>query len=363
MNTDLESSRSRPVTEHPTVPTTMTAATARRYGTEEVVAIEEIPVPQPGAGEVLVHVAASSLNALDWHFLTGTPYFMRLMVGLTRPKRIVPGADVAGTVVAVGPPGDDPADDPAVDSPAVDKIAVGDRVYGETGGGGCGEYLTAKVSSIARLPAEVTMLAAAATPVAGLTAIQALRTHANVQPGDSVLINGAAGGVGTFAVQIAKALGARVTAVCSSRNVEMVEALDPDRVIDYTTEDFTTTGDRYDVMMDNVGNRTNAECLRVLAPGARYVIVSGPKENRWLGPVPRVISRALAFRRTDHSFHQFTASPNREDLELLAAMLADGRIVPQIQRVVALDEVAEALAEIGTGHTRAKIIVEPRVGA
>ncbi|MDH3299121.1 MAG: NAD(P)-dependent alcohol dehydrogenase [Acidimicrobiia bacterium] len=323
----------------------MTAVTARTYGTEDVLAVEEIPVPNPGDGEVLIQVAASSLNALDWHFVTGTPYFLRLMAGLVRPKRSVPGADVAGTVVAVGS--------------SVNDIAVGDRVFGETDGGGCGQYAATKASTLALLPDGVTFEAAAATPVAGLTALQALRTHADVRPGDSVLINGAAGGVGTFAVQIAKALGATVTAVCSGRNVEMVGALGADRVIDYTTEDLAAGGDRYDVMMDNVGNRTTAECRRVLAPSARYVIVSGPKENRWLGPVPLIVRRALAFRRTDHSFHQFTASPNRADLELLAAMLADGRIVPQIDRVVGLDGVAAGLAEIGSAHARAKIVVRP----
>ncbi len=345
MNGELETTGTDGPSGHRAIPATMTAATARRYGTEEVVAIEEIPVPRPADGEVLIDVAASSLNALDWHFVSGTPYFMRLMVGLTRPKRIVPGADVAGTVVAIGS--------------SVDDVAVGDRVFGETEGGGCGDYLVTKASTITRLPSEVSFEAAAATPVAGLTSIQALRTHAAVQPGDSVLINGAAGGVGTFAVQIAKALGAKVTAVCSTRNVDMVRELGADRVIDYTTDDFTAGGDRYDVMMDNVGNRSNAECLRVLAPSARYVIISGPKDNRWLGPVPRIAGRALAFRRTGHSFHQFTASPNREDLDLLATMLADGRIVPRIQRVVGLDGVAAALAEIGTGHTRAKIVVKP----
>ncbi len=345
MNADLGVSEVNEASEQASIPSTMTAVTARSYGTEEVLAIEEIPVPRPGDGEVLIHVAASSLNALDWHYVTGTPYFMRLMVGLTRPKRIVPGADVAGTVVAVGP--------------SVADMSVGDRVYGETDGGGFGEYLVTKATTLAHIPDGVTFEAAAATPVAGLTAVQALRTKADVQPGDSVLINGAAGGVGTFAVQIAKALGARVTAVCSGRNVEMVRALGADQVIDYTTEDFTAGGDRYDVMMDNVGNRTNAECLQVLAPSARYVIISGPKDNRWLGPVPRIVSRALAFRRTDHSFHQFTASPNREDLDLLAAMLGDGRIVPQIDRIVGFHGVATGLAEIGSAHTRAKIVVRP----
>ncbi len=328
-----------------TVPTTMRAVTARTYGGPEVLAVEELPVPRPGDGQILVHIAASSLNALDWHFVTGTPYFMRVIAGLRRPKRVIPGADVAGTVAAVGS--------------GVDDFAVGDRVFGETNGGGFAHYGAFKTGEIAHLPAGVTFEAAGATPVAGLTAIQALRTHADVQPGESVLINGAAGGVGTFAVQIAKALGGRVTAVCSGRKVEMIRALGADRVIDYTKEDFVAIGERYDVMMDNVGNRKPAECMQVLKPTARYVVVSGPKKNRWLGPVPSIIRSALAFRRTDISFHQFTAHCNRDDLDLLGAMLADGRVVPQIDRVVGFGGAANGLTEIGSGHARAKIVVKP----
>ena len=347
MNTETEAAEAPSPHGQESIPIVMKAVTGRTYGTQDVLRIEELPIPEPGDDEVLIRVMASSLNALDWHFVTGTPYFMRLMVGLTRPKRIVPGSDVAGTVVAVGS--------------AVDDLSVGDRVFGETNGGGCGEYLATKAASVARIPADVSFESAAATPVAGLTAIQALRTHAAVQPGDRVLINGAAGGVGTYAVQIARALGARVTAVCSTRNVEMVEAIGANRVVDYTREDFVADGRLYDVMMDNVGNRPPRDVISVLAPGARYVAVSGPKKNRLLGPVPHIARMALAFLRTDHSFHQFTASPNRQDLDLLAAMLADGRIAPQVQRVIGLDGVADAVGEIGTGHVRAKIVVKPVV--
>ncbi|MFA9566080.1 MAG: NAD(P)-dependent alcohol dehydrogenase, partial [Acidimicrobiales bacterium] len=208
-------------------------------------------------------------------------------------------------------------------------------------------------------PADVTFEAAGATPVAGLTALQGLRTHGRVQPGDHVLVNGAAGGVGTFAVQIAKALGAEVTAVCSTRNVEMVRGLGADHVVDYTTEDFVPGGPRFDVMLDNVGNRTSKEVLSVLRPDARYVVISGPKENRLLGPVPHIMRTGLAFMRAEPSFHQFTASPNDDDLTFLGELLAGGTVVPEVERVVGLDGVADGLAEIGTGHTRAKIVVVP----
>lgn len=327
------------------IPGTMRAAVARRYGTAEQISIEEIPVPRPGSDEVMVRVEASSVNALDWHFLTGTPYLLRLMEGLRQPKRIVHGADVAGTVVRVGE--------------RVTDLAIGDTVFGEGSGGGCSHYLTIDPRHVAVIPAGVSFELAAATPVAGLTAIQALRTHAKIEAGEHVLINGAAGGVGTFAVQIAKALGAEVTAVCSTRNVDMVRHLGADHVVDYTVDDFVPGGPRFDVMMDNVGNRSPRECLTVLRPGARFVAISGPKSNRWLGPVPHIARMALAVRRADASFHQFTASANRADLELLGEMLADGRIVPEVQRVVGLSGVADALAEIGSGHARAKIVIKP----
>ncbi len=336
---DLSSAPSGPAPSMPVV-------AASRYGTAEVLELTERPVPTPEAGEVLVEVAASSLNALDWHFVTGTPWFLRLTAGLRRPKRTILGADVAGTVAAVGD--------------GVTRFRVGDRVFGECEGGGCATHLTTPADHLVTLPDEVSFEAAGATPVAGLTAIQGLRTHAELQPGERVLINGAAGGVGTFAVQIAKALGATVTAVCSSGNVDMVRELGADEVVDYTTDDFVAGGPRFDVLLDNVGSRTPAENLSVLVPGGRYVAVSGPKENRLLGPIGYVLRMAIATWRSDASFHQFVASPDVDDLTTLAEMLADGRIVPAIDRVVGLDGVKDGLAEIGTGHARAKIVVRPR---
>lgn len=331
------------------VPQTMRAVVANGYGNVDVLAVNTVPVPTPDDGEVLVQVEGSSLNALDWHFLTGTPYLIRPSNGLRRPKRTIPGADVAGTVVAIGP--------------GVTEFGPGDEVFGECGGGGCAPYLTVDATNVVTKPANVSFEAAGATGVAGLTAVQGLRTHGSVQPGERVLINGAAGGVGTFAVQIAKALGADVTAVCSTGNVEMVRSLGADTVIDYTTDDFVDGGSRFDVMLDNVGNRTPADCLAVLRAGARYVVVSGPKTNRWLGPVPHVIRTALAFLRADPSFHQFVASPVEADLTYLGELLADGSVTPAIDRVIGLDDVADGLAEISTGHTKAKIAVKPTVGA
>jgi NADPH:quinone reductase-like Zn-dependent oxidoreductase len=327
------------------LPTTMRAVTARTYGGPDVVAVESLPVPAPGPNELLVEVRASSLNALDWHFLTGTPYPMRLLFGLRRPKRFVRGADVAGVVAAVGD--------------GVTRFAVGDAVFGESAGGGCGEYLAVNAANVVPIPVGVSFEAAGATPVAGLTALQGLRTHGDVQPGEQVLINGAAGGVGTMAVQIAKALGAHVTAVCSARNVDMVRDLGADEVIDYTSDDYVAGGARFDVMLDNVGNRPAKENRSVLRPGGRYVAVSGPKANRWVDPLPYMARSWLAFTRADASFHQFTAAAVPDDLLFLGELLATGRLVPQVDRVIGLDGVADGLAEIGSGHARSKIVVVP----
>ncbi|MEQ8840079.1 MAG: NAD(P)-dependent alcohol dehydrogenase [Acidimicrobiales bacterium] len=328
----------------PARPSTMRAVVARRYGTAEVVEIDDIAVPTPGPTDVLIEVAASSLNALDWHFLTGTPYLIRPTSGLRRPTgRVTPGADVCGTVVAIGE--------------KVDKYAVGDVVFGECEGGGCAPYLVTGEDNVVLVPDGVSTKAVAATPVAGLTALQGLRTEADLRPGEEVLINGAAGGVGTFAVQIAKAMDARVTAVCSARNVDMVRSLGADTVVAYDEEDFVPGGPRFDVMLDNVGNRSPIECRSVLKADGRYVAISGPKENRWFGPVGHIARAWFTFRRSSQSFHQFTASPNHDDLTFLGELLADGRLEPEIDRVIGLDDVAAGLAEIGTGHTRAKIVV------
>lgn len=331
------------------VPETMVAVVARRYGGPEVVAVETVPTPKPARGELLVRVAASSANALDWHFLTGTPYFLRLIAGLRRPRRLIPGSDVAGTVVAVGT--------------GVSGVHVGDTVFGECAGGGFASFVTVDANHVVGLPPGVELAAAAATPVAGLTALQGLRTHAAVRAGDRVLINGAAGGVGTFALQVARALGAGgITAVCSTGNVEQARTLGATRVIDYLRDDFVEAGAEYDVVLDMVGNRTTAQILSILAPDGRYVAVSGPKANRWLGPVPHLARTRLRFSRASQTFHQFTAAPDVGDLRFLAQLLASGELTPAIDRVVGFDGVAAALDEIGAGHLRAKIVVVPSDG-
>ena len=327
------------------IPTTMFAVTARRYGGSDALAIESVPTPEPGPGRLLVSVKASSANAFDWHMLSGTPYFLRLFAGFLKPKRLIQGADVAGIVEAIGT--------------GAMGFQVGDAIFG-SGRGSFADYATVNPAYVAAIPPGVEFETAAATPMAGLTALQALRTHGAVKAGDRVLINGAAGGVGTFAVQLAKVLGAtEITAVCSTSNVKQARALGAHRVVDYLAQDFVAAGNSYDVVIDLVGNRTAAEIRSILAPGARYVGVSGPMTNRWLGPVLYQFRIKRAVRQTGATFHGFTAVTTADDLTLLAGLLASGQLVPAIDRVLGLGGVAEAIDQIATGHGAGKIVIVP----
>lgn len=328
------------------IPATMTAVTGRRYGDTDVLAIETLPTPAAAPGKLLVQVLGSSANALDWHLLSGTPLFVRLIVGLRKPKRLIPGADVAGRVVAVGD--------------GVTGFAIGDAVFGEAAGGAFAEYAAVTAKNFVTLPAGVDFVAAGATPVAGLTALQGLRAKGAVQPGDRVLINGAAGGVGTFAVQLARILGAsEITAVCSGRNAEQSLALGATRVVDYESEDYIEVGGQYDVVFDLMGNRTADEMRTILAPGARFVGVSGPMTNRWVGPVFHLMRMSRAFKRSDVTFRQFTAAATPDDLNYLAELLASGELVPAIERTVGLDGVVDAIDQIASSHGQGKVAIVP----
>jgi NADPH:quinone reductase-like Zn-dependent oxidoreductase len=327
------------------LPATMMAVTAHRYGGSDVLTIESVPTPEPEPGRLLVRVMASSVNAFDWHMLSGTPYFLRLFAGLLTPKRLIQGQDVAGIVEAIG-------------TDAV-GFQVGDALFG-AGRGSFADYTTVNPALVAALPRGVPFEAAAATSMAGITALQALKTHGALKPGDRVLINGAAGGVGTFAVQLAKALGAgHVTAVCSTRNVKQARARGADHVVDYLREDLVASSDEYDLVIDIVGNRSFTEIRSLLAPGARYVGVSGPMTNRWLGPLIYGFRMKLALRRTGATYHGFTADTNADDLTFLADLLVSGQLVPAIDRVVGLNGVAEAIDQMATGHGAGKIVIVP----
>ncbi len=290
---------------------------------------------------VLVRVGAASLNPLDWHGMTGTPYLARLG-GLRRPKDQRLGADFAGTVEAVGKD--------------VTRFHPGDEIFGAANGA-FAEYVVVREDRAAPKPANLTFEQAAAVPVAGLTAMQGLRDKGHIQAGQHVLINGAAGGVGTFAVQIAKSFGAEVTGVCSTRNVDLVRSIGADHVIDYSREDFTRGARRFDLMLDNVGNRSWAECTRVLRPGATLVLVSGPKSNRLLGPLSHVIKTRLASVRSSQKMTFFIARMKTADLEALRELIEAGRVTPVVERSYPLSEIADAMGYLGTGHAQGKLVV------
>jgi NADPH:quinone reductase-like Zn-dependent oxidoreductase len=323
--------------------TTMEAVVREKFGPPEVLELREIEKPELAGDGVRVRVHAASVNRLDWYDVTGTPWVARPMTGLRRPKSRVLGVDFAGTVEAVGK--------------NVTDFQPGDEVFGGRSGdsGSFAEYVCAQ-KGIARKPANLTFEAAAAVPVAALTALQGLRDHGQLQPGQKVLVNGASGGVGTFAVQIAKELGAEATAVCSAGNVEQARALGADHVIDYTREDFTRSGGRYDVILDIAGSRSWSQCKRVLNPHATLVIVGGPK-GRLLGPLGHIAKVRLAALRGSQTAVFFVANWNRPDMDVLRDLLESGNVKPVVERRYELSEVANALRYMGEGHAQGKLVI------
>jgi len=312
------------------------------YGPPEVLKLEEIEKPTPADDEVLVRVRAASVNPLDWHYMRGSPYFMRLGAGLRKPKVIRLGVDYAGTVEAVGS--------------KVTRFRPGDEVFGGRTGA-FAQYVSVRESrAVAPKPPNVTFEQAASVPIAAITALQALRDQGKVQPGQKVLINGASGGVGTFAVQIAKSLGAEVTGVCSTRNVEMVRSLGADRVIDYTKEDFTKDAARYDVILDNVGNHGLLESLHVLNPKGKYVMVGGPK-GTWIDPLPRAASALVLSRFVSQDVLMFVAKLNQADLTFLGNLMQAGKVKPVVERQYDLSQLREAIGYLEAGHARGKVVV------
>lgn len=316
----------------------MKAAIFHSYGMD-VLRIEEVEKPTPGEDEVLVKVCATSVNPAEWYGMTGL-FLARLGNGLFKPKDKRLGADFAGVVEAVGR--------------QVTDFKPGDEVFGGRSGA-YAEYVCVQ-KGIAHKPANITFEQAGGVAIAGLTALQGLRDHGKVQPGQKVLINGAAGGVGTFAVQIAKAFGAEVTAVCSTKNVDLVRSLGADHVIDYTREDFTRTRQRHDLLLDIAGTRSWSEYRCVLTPRATVVIIGGPK-GRVIGPLGHIIGMRLASFRASQKVVFFVANFNREDLCVLRELMEAGKIKPIIDRTYPLSRINEAMSYLGTGHARAKIVV------
>lgn len=316
----------------------MKAIVYDRFGPPDVLRYEEVEKPVPKDEEVLIRVRAASLNPLDWRLMRGGPPIVRMIFGDPRGRR--PGRDVAGQVESVGR--------------KATLFKPGDTVFG-AGEGSCAEYVCAPESKLARKPDQMTFEQAASLPVAGLTALQSLRDWGKLQPGQRVLINGAAGGVGTFAVQIAKAFGAEVTGVCSTRNVEMLRSLGADRVIDYTREDFTRGGQRYDVLLDNIGNHSIAACRRVVARQGKYLMAGGAKQ------IVPLLTRALAVLLRSHVMRQnvafFVAKLCTDDLTALAALVVGGKVNPVIDRRYSLQEVPEAIRYLEAGHARGKVVI------
>jgi NADPH:quinone reductase-like Zn-dependent oxidoreductase len=304
------------------------------------VQVQEVDDPTVPDDGVLVRVRAASVNRADWYSLTGRPYVARLTMGLRGPKNLRLGGDFAGTVEAVGPD--------------VTDLRPGDDVFGGRSGA-FAERIVVR-NAVVPKPASISFEQAATIPTAGVTALQALRDHGGLQPGHNVLVNGASGGVGTFAVQVAKALGGIVTAVCSSANVEQAYLLGADHVVDYTREDFTTGSARFDLVIDVAGSRSWRDLRRVLTPHARVVIVGGPKEHPLLGPLRHVVRiRAASFMRSQTSTF-FIADFDRSDLMLLGEMAESGQLRLSVEATYPLDRAADALRHM-EGHVRSKVVI------
>jgi NADPH:quinone reductase-like Zn-dependent oxidoreductase len=320
-----------------------------RYGSPDVLECEEIEKPAPKDDEVLIQVRAASLNPYDWHFLRGLPYFLRLQTGLGKPKDRRLGVDLAGQVESVGN--------------KVTQFKTGDDVFG-CGQGAFAEYACASQAKLARKPQDVSFEQAASLPIAGLTALQGLRLGATsdrgqIPQGQKVLINGAAGGVGTFAVQIAKSFGAEVTGVCSTRNVDMVRSLGAHQVVDYTREDFTESGQRYDMILDCVANHSLSAFRRILHPKGSYIMVGAADGGgRWMiGVLARLLKARVSSRFVGQKLAMMGAKITNEDLTTLGELVKTGKVRPVIDRRYRLSELPEAIRYLEQGHARGKVVL------
>jgi len=323
----------------------MKAAVYCDYGSADVIRLEDVEKPVPADDELLVKVHAAAVNPLDWHYVRGTPYLLRLQAGLRKPKILRIGVDFAGTVEAVGR--------------GVTRFRPGDEVFGGRTGA-FAEYVAVREGgAIAAKPASLSFEQAAAIPIAAVTALQGLRDMGKLRPGQKVLINGASGGVGTFAVQIAKSMGADVTAVCSTRNIGLVRSIGADRVIDYTKQDYTANGGHYDVIIDNVGNRPLLKNRSVLAPDGKYVLIGGggPDEGNWVGPLAKPIEALLLSPFISQQMGSMLAKLEPKDLAILADLARAGKVKPVIDRQYKLSEVPAAVQYLEQGHARGKVVI------
>jgi len=309
------------------------------------VRFEDVEKPVPNDDQVLVKVRAAAVNPLDWHFIEGTPYIMRMGVGLRKPKDTRLGVDYSGTVEAVGK--------------NVTEFKPGDDVFGGKNGA-FAQYVCARADrAIALKPANMSFEQAASVPIAAITALQGIRDKGKIQSGQKILINGASGGVGTFAVQIAKSFGAEVTGVCSTKNLDLVRSLGADHVIDYTKEDFTKSAQRYDVLLDNVGNRSLLECRRVLNPKGIYVMIGGggPNEQGLIGVMARPVEAKALSWFVSQNMGMMLADLNKKDLTVLGDMMQSGKVTPVIDRQYKLSDLPEAIRYLEEGHARGKVVI------
>jgi NADPH:quinone reductase-like Zn-dependent oxidoreductase len=316
------------------------------YGSPEVLKLTEVDKPVVEDDEVLVRVHATSVNPADWHLMRGDPYIARLSFGPRKPKDRVPGCDLAGRVEAVGS--------------NVTTVQPGDEVFGspfEHGLGAFAEFAAISADLVAPRPANLTLEQAATVPVAGMTALQGLRDHGRVEAGQKVLIIGASGGVGTFAVQIAKSLGAEVTGACSPAKVDLVRSLGADHVIDYSQNDFAEGAERYDVIFQLGGTRSPSDCRRALTSTGTLVLSSGDPAGRLLGPLGRVVKAMLQSPFVSQRLLTYTVKPNRDDLLALKGLIEEGAVTPVIDRTYSLSEVPEAIGYLEQGHARGKVAV------
>jgi NADPH:quinone reductase-like Zn-dependent oxidoreductase len=322
----------------------MKAWTARCYGGPEVLQLESVAKPAPADDEVLVRVRAASVNPLDWHSLRGEPRIMRMSAGIGTPKDPYNGVDFAGVVESAGK--------------GVTKFKPGDEVFGIRGGA-FGEFVQVREDrNVVLKPANVSFQEAAAMPVAAVTALQALREQGQVKSGQKVLINGASGGVGTYAVQLAKNFGAEVTAVCSGRNVAMVQSLGADHVVDYTKEDVTAGATKFDLIVDIVGTHSMSDYRRILTADGNFVVVGALSDGKWLGPLGFVIRAKVYDLFASPHVHFFISHANPEDLKLLADLMQEGKLKSVIDKTYPLSEVPEAIRYLETGRARGKVVID-----
>jgi NADPH:quinone reductase-like Zn-dependent oxidoreductase len=321
----------------------MKAIVYHRYGSPDVLELQEIDKPVVNDDDVLVRVRAASANPADWHHMRGVPYIMRPQSGLGKPRTSVLGHDIAGHVEAVGKD--------------ATRFRPGDEVFGDVERGGFAEYTCVSEALLGLKPANLTFEQGAAVPLAALTALQGLRDAGQLQPEQKVLIIGASGGVGTFAVQIAKLFGAHVTGVCSTRNVEMVRSLGADDVIDYTQEDFIESGQKYDLIFQLAGTRSPSDCRRALSSKGTLVLSSGESDGRWIGPMDRIVKAAALSPFVSQKLGSFLAKPNKDDLQLLKERVEADKLKSVIDRTYSLSEAPEAIRYLEKGHARGKVVI------